>query len=42
MTALFFLLFGMLIAGAGIAIGIMLSDRNRERRMLEVHCSMDE
>ena len=42
MAQLFFLLFGMLVAGAGVATGIILCDRSHERRTLKAQCSMDE
>jgi hypothetical protein len=42
MGTLFMLLFGMLVGGAGIALGIMAYDRSCERRGLVAQCSADE
>lgn len=42
MTVLFALLFGMLIAGAGIAIGIMAYDRSRDRQQLAAPCLAED
>lgn len=41
MTTLFALLFGMLVAGAGVALGIMAHDRARERQELAAQCRID-
>ncbi len=42
METLFALLFGMLVAGAGVALGIMAYDRARDRQQLAAQCSADE
>ncbi|MFM7274111.1 MAG: hypothetical protein ACKO4A_09670 [Gammaproteobacteria bacterium] len=42
MTTLFVLLFGMLVAGAGIALGIMAYDRANESRALPARCPVEE
>lgn len=42
MGTLFMLLFGMLVGGAGIALGIMAYDRSRGRQGLVAQCSADE
>jgi hypothetical protein len=42
MGTLFALLFGMLVGGAGIALGIMAYDRSRGRQDLATQCSAEE
>lgn len=42
MAALFVVLVGMLVGGAGISLGIMAHDRSRATRELQPHCSADE
>lgn len=42
MTALFALLFGMLLAGAGIALGIMAYDRAHDRQQLAAQCLAED
>ena len=42
MTTLFVLLFGMLVAGAGVALGIMAYDRAHDARTLPARCRVEE
>ena len=42
MGTLFMLLFGMLVGGAGIALGIVAYDRSRERQGLVARCSAEQ
>jgi hypothetical protein len=42
MGTLFVLLIGMLVGGAGIALGIMAYDRSRGHQGLVARCSADQ
>lgn len=42
MGTLFALLFGMLVGGAGIALGIVAYDRFRAHQGLEARCSAEQ
>ena len=42
MGTLFALLIGMLLVGAGVALGIVAHDRSLERRTVVVQCPAEE